>query len=213
MTSKTFSTGMAALSKNYTKCVFNPNDKEMAKMWYALLKHIEDEVFMKAVEKILLNEIFAPNLATISKYCSEVAAPLEADDTEGWGMVIKAINNFGYMRAEEAMSSLPYTVRQAVERVGGFMMICQCEEPDVIRGQFNKAMAAINQRERTTRREKVGLLSALALEDKRIDIPLLETQEVEYTDIDFNIGQCKLLKNLARRAKDEKECKKEQATT
>lgn len=205
MNHKVFGAGMAALSKNYSKCVFNPNDTEMAKMWFGLLQHIDDEVFMKAVEKILLNEVFAPNLATISKYCSEVAAPLEADDTEGWGLVIKAINNYGYMRAEEAMNSLPYTVRQAVERVGGFLMICQCEELDVIRGQFNKAMAAINQRERTARRERTGLFAALELENKYEETKLIESKEVKYVDVDFNIGQCKILKDLARRAKDEKE--------
>ena len=168
---------MAVLSKNYSKNIFNPKDIDMVDLWFMMLEHYEDNVFVSAIQKIMLNEIFAPNLATISKYCSEVAAPVQVDDTEGWGIVVKVINKYGYMRAEEAMNSLPYTVRQAVERVGGLEMICSCEEPDVIRGQFNRAMAAINQAERTRRREKSGLVQALALTNRKQHPLQLESKE------------------------------------
>lgn len=172
---------MAVLSKNYSKNIFNPKDTDMVDLWFMMLEHYEDNVFISAIKKIMLNEIFAPNLATISKYCSEVAAPVEADDTEGWGIVVKAINKYGYMRAEEAMNSLPYTVRQAVERVGGLEMICSCEEPDVIRGQFNRAMAAINQAERTRRREKNGLVQALVLTNRQEEQFKIESKEHKRT--------------------------------
>ena len=172
---------MAVLSKNYSKNIFNPKDTDMVDLWFMMLEHYEDNVFISAIKKIMLNEIFAPNLATISKYCSEVAAPVEVDDTEGWGIVVKAINKYGYMRAEEAMNSLPYTVRQAVERVGGLEMICSCEEPDVIRGQFNRAMAAINQAERTRRREKNGLVQALALTNRQEEQFKIESKEHKRT--------------------------------
>lgn len=168
---------MAVLSKNYSKNIFNPKDIDMVDLWFMMLEHYEDNVFITAIQKIMRNEIFAPNLATISKYCSEVAAPVEVDDTEGWGVVVKAINKYGYMRAEEAMKSLPYTVKKAVERVGGLEMICSCEEPDVIRGQFNRAMAAINQAERTRRREKSGLVQALALVNKQEEPLKIESKE------------------------------------
>lgn len=172
---------MAVLSKNYSKNIFNPKDIDMVDLWFMMLEHYEDNVFITAIQKIMLNEIFAPNLATISKYCSEVAAPVEVDDTEGWGIVVKAINKYGYMRAEEAMNSLPYTVRKAVERVGGLEMICSCEEPDVIRGQFNRAMAAINQAEKTRRREKSGLIQALALTNRQEEQPKIEIKEHKMT--------------------------------
>lgn len=175
MTGEVFAKGMMALSKNYSKNVFNPDDPDMAKMWFGLLKHIDDTVFMNAVHKILVNEVFAPNLAIISKYCAEIAAPIEVDDSEGWGLVVKAINNYGYMRADEAMNSLPKTVRDAVTRMGGFEMICESEEPDVLRGQFYKAMASINQGERTNRREREGLENAISLMNE-IEPMKLETE-------------------------------------
>ncbi len=177
---------MAVLSKNYSKNIFNPKDIDMVDLWFMMLEHYEDNVFISAIQKIMLNEIFAPNLATISKYCSEVAAPVEVDDTEGWGIVVKAINKYGYMRAEEAMKSLPYTVKKAVERVGGLEMICSCEEPDVIRGQFNRAMAAINQAERTRRREKSGLVQALSLANAQEEPLKLESKEFKRSSAGVN---------------------------
>lgn len=159
MQSKTFSNCIKLLQSNYEKMT---NNAELLNMWYKALQHFDDEQFIEVTKKIMLNEIFAPNLATLAKYCSEIVAPL-VDDTEGWGLVIKAVNAYGYMRPEEAMNSLPHTVRKAVEYMGGFKLICESEEPDVIRGQFNKCMAAVNQRERTARREKNGLMAAVAL--------------------------------------------------
>ena len=160
LNSKVFSSCINLLQANYEKM---PSNKELLNVWYKALQHYTDEQFMEATKKIMLNEAFAPKLDTLAKYCSEIAAPIEVDDTEAWGKVVKAINHYGYMRAEEAIKTLPETVKQAVERVGGFEMICSSEEPDVIRGQFNKAMAAINQAERVRRREKTGLEQVLAL--------------------------------------------------
>lgn len=177
MTPEEFEIGMEVLSKNYTKNIFNPSDAKMVRLWYGLLGHIDYKTFMLGIRKILVNEIFSPNLAKISQYCSEVAAPLEVDDTEGWGIVVKAINHYGYMRAEEAMKSLPYTVRKAVEYMGGIEIICQSEAPDVMRGQFNKCMAAINQRERINRREENGLIQALALANTQEEPLKLESKE------------------------------------
>lgn len=177
MTWQTYIGYMALLSKNYSKNIFNPKDEDMANLWFKMLEHYDDETFISAIKKIMLNEIFAPNLATISKYCSEVAAPLDCSDTEGWGLVVKAINNYGYMRAEEAMQSLPLTVRKAVESMGGFEQICLSEKPDVIRGQFDKVMASINLAERTRRRERTGLEQAILLANSNEDKLQLESKD------------------------------------
>ena len=176
MTWGTYISHMAILSKNYSKNIFNPKDEDMVNLWFKMLEHYEDETFIKAIKKIMLNEIFAPNLATISKYCSEIEAPV-MDDAEGWGIVVKAINTYGYMRPKEAMDSLPPTVRKAVEYMGGFKIICESENPDVTRGQFNKCMATLNQRERAERREKNGLMQAVSLMNSEE-----ETLQIEYKE-------------------------------
>lgn len=180
MQSKTFSSCINLLQVNYGKdnygnCKMVSNN-DVLNVWYQLLKHFTDEQFIKATEKIMLNEIFPPKLDTFAKYCSEIAAPV-IDDTEGWGLVVKAINTYGYMRVEQAMQSLPQTVRKAVEYMGGLKLICESEEPDVIRGQFNKCMAAINQRERANRREKNGLMDAIALMNSTDEPLKIELEE------------------------------------
>lgn len=173
MQSKTFSNCISLLQANYEKMT---NNKELLNMWYKVLQHYTDEQFIEATKKIMLNEAFPPKLDTFAKYCSEIAAPV-IDDTEGWGLVVKAIRHFGYTRAEEAVKSLPPTVRKAVEYMGGLKIICESEEPDVVRGQFNKCMASINQRERAARREHKGLMESIAL-NNQVEEPLqLESQE------------------------------------
>lgn len=173
---ETYVKGMAVLNMNYGKNTYNPENEGMVDLWYELLQHYEDKVFEKAIKQIILNEEFAPKLATISRYCSEIAAPV-MDDTEGWGLVVKAIRHYGYTRVEEAVKSLPPTVRKAVEYMGGLKIICESEEPDVVRGQFNKCMAAINQRERAARREHKGLMESIALNNQVEETLQLESQE------------------------------------
>lgn len=167
---------MAALSKNFSNNIFNPNDKEQVKLWYGVLQDIDDETFSKAIIKLMCSEKFAPNIHVIRTYCAEVAAPIQVDDTEGWGLVMQSVRKYGYMRAEEALQSLPASVREAVMRIGGFQMICESEEPDVIRGQFNRAMAAINSRDRESRKTAIGLKKALC------QIGLESESEIKYIE-------------------------------
>lgn len=173
MQSKTFSSCITLLQANYENMTHN---KELLNMWYKALQHYTDEQFVEATKKIMLNETFPPKLDTFARYCSEIAAPV-IDDTEGWGLVVKAIHQYGYMRAEEAIKSLPPTVRKAVEYMGGLKIICESEEPDIVRGQFNKCMAAINQRERAARREYNGLMEAIALMNHTEEPLQIEDQE------------------------------------
>lgn len=193
LNSKTFASCIKLLQKNYEKMA---SDNELLNVWFNALKHYSDEQFIEATKKIMLNEIYPPKLDTLAKYCSEIAAPV-IDDTEGWGLVVKAINNYGYMRVEEAMQSLPVTVRKAVEHMGGLKLICESEEPDVIRGQFNKCMAAVNQRERASRREMNGLMDAVALMNTTEEPILIESQEWKRTSDDVvNEGLEKVYKAL-----------------
>lgn len=193
LNSKTFASCIKLLQKNYEKM---SNDNELLNVWFNALKHYSDEQFIEATKKIMLNEVYPPKLDTLAKYCSEMAAPV-IDDTEGWGLVVKAINNYGYMRVEEAMQSLPTTVRKAVEYMGGLKLICESEEPDVIRGQFNKCMASVNQRERASRRERNGLMEAVALMNKTEEPILIESHEWKRTSDDVvNEGLEKVYKAL-----------------
>ena len=177
-------------------------DRELLNIWYKALEHYSDEQFIEATKKIMLNETFPPRLDKLAKYCSEVAAPV-IDDAEGWGLVVKAINTYGYMRPKEAMNSLPPTVRKAVEYMGGFKIICESEEPDVIRGQFNKCMAAINQRERADRREKNGLMQAIALMNSTEEPPKIELEEWKRSGDDVTNEGLEKVYEALRKAREE----------
>lgn len=193
---KTFTSCISLLQANYEKMTTNT---ELLNLWYTALKHYPDEQFIEATKKIMLNEKFAPKLDTLAEYCSEIAAPT-LTDTEGWGLVVKAVNQYGYMRAEEAMQSLPPTVRKAVEHMGGFKLICASEEPDVIRGQFNKCMSAVNQQERMSKREKGGIAKALELMNAEESILIESASYKRSSEDETNAGIAKVYEAL-RKAK------------
>ena len=200
MHTKTFSSCIKILQTNYGEGM--ATDRELLNIWYKALEHYSDEQFIEATKKIMLNETFPPRLDKLAKYCSEVAAPV-IDDAEGWGLVVKAINTYGYMRPKEAMNSLPPTVRKAVEYMGGFKIICESEEPDVIRGQFNKCMAAINQRERADRREKNGLMQAIALMNSTEEPPKIELEEWKRSGDDVTNEGLEKVYEALRKAREE----------
>lgn len=176
---ETFMKYMAALSMNYSKDFFNPKDKDQRDIWYNMLKDIPDDIFAKGIVKLMSIEVFTPKIADIRRYCAEVAAPILVDDTEAWGLVTEAIRKYGYMREQEAIQSLPKTVREAVMRVGGYQCICSAENTGVIRGQFNKVMEAINTRDKTARNTSSGLNNAL-LQLSCTEEPL-SLEDVTYT--------------------------------
>jgi hypothetical protein len=126
---------------------FDPEDDLMRSVWYAQLEDMEDNLAGMAIKKVIATCEFV-SIRAIRQAYADVACPVSVDNEEGWGMVERAINHYGYMRPSEALESLPETVRQAAKYMGGFQSICQAENKEVIRGQFNKALSAINARAR-----------------------------------------------------------------
>ena len=148
MTINTFETVMTLFIKFYPNFKFNLNDDMQVELWFAELEYMNDAKAVLAAKKVISTCDFV-TIKNIKQAYAEVDSPMHIDDEEGWGMVKKAISAYGYMRASEAMASLPSRVQKAVIYMGGFQAICESEKEDVVRGQFTKAMAAVNNRVRT----------------------------------------------------------------
>ena len=146
MTKQEFVKVVDLISALYPTFKLENNNKTQMSVWYEMLCDLEIQFALLAIKKMAMTEHFAPSIAKIRENYSNVTNPKRVDDNEGWGLVMKAVRNYGYMRADEAMESLPQEVRTAVEHMGGFEMICESEEPDVLRGQFFRAMQGVNSR-------------------------------------------------------------------
>lgn len=167
---------MAIITAAFPTFKLDMSNQVAVKVWYDNLKDLDPKILAYAVKSIIATSEFPPSIATLrGKYC-EINSPERVENEEGWGLVMRAIRNYGYMRATEALESLPTHVQRAVLFVGGFKAICESENQDVIRGQFNKAMASVNTRSKTESAmgvsliEKISSIQSIAESKSRIEI-------------------------------------------
>lgn len=146
------------------------------RLWYRMLGDLDYKLCETAVLELAATLKFPPSIAEIREKCAEYTT-IEADDSgEAWGLVQQAIRNYGYYRAEEALASLPETVRQAVNRIG-FREICEDDNIAATRAHFMQIHKAI-----ADRAKKNAAVPAMILENKRIyqsQIPQKEQVRIE----------------------------------
>lgn len=143
MDKQQFLTLVAILKSNYPNWKFDINDKNVLTAWYDQLNDIPYDIAQLGVKKLLASEEFYPNIAKIRKACASITAPRATDSAEGWGLVMRSISRYGYMRADEAVASLPKDVGQAVLNMGGFQAICESENIEAIRAHFMRSLEQV----------------------------------------------------------------------
>lgn len=123
-------------------------------LWYGMMKDLNFNIAKLAITKMVTDEPYAPSnmIGAIRKYYAEISGSTPVADTDGYGLVQKAIRCYGYARTEEALASLPQNVRESVMACGGWLQICTSEEPETMRAQFNRAMASVNARNNAANR-------------------------------------------------------------
>lgn len=197
MDKQQFMTIMAGLKSNYPNWKIDLQDKAILAFWYENLKDIEYDIAQIGLRKLLATEEFYPNIAKIRKACASVTQAPSTDSTEGWGLVQKAIRRYGYMRADEAVESLPRDVGLAVKRMGGFMALCESENIEADRAHFYRALEQISTREQSDNvlsldlkqaiaKKQIGADSLNSIEQTIERKPLLE---IDNTEIDYNEGE------------------------
>lgn len=138
----------------WPKSGFDGTNTIMLDWWYKKIQALDSKVMFMALSKMADNERYAPTLATIKEYYSNVLQENLVDAEIGWGQVKKAVRQYGYMRADEAIKSLPLEVGKAVMAIGGWQTVCETpsEQETNMRAQFRQCLQAINKREGEERR-------------------------------------------------------------
>ena len=120
-------------------------------VWYSLLSDLSYEVLEAAIQKHILQSgnSYFPSINEIRTKATEIVTPESSTAAEAWGEIVKAIQKYGLIRQEEALSSLKPLTRKVTECVG-FRTICTAEEESigVVRGQFLKMYDQISTRQR-----------------------------------------------------------------
>ena len=166
----------------------NTDDSVQMDLWYGMVKDLNFDITKLAIAKIVTDEQYTPSnvIGAIRKYYAEVSGTTPIADTDGYGLVQKAIRCYGYARTEEALASLPVNVREAVVACGGWLQLCQTkvEDQTIMRSQFNKAMANINARNNASNRLNLAVKKSIErLQEKSDRVQMIEFKEVPKMDI------------------------------
>ncbi|WP_461369358.1 replicative helicase loader/inhibitor [Candidatus Darwinibacter acetoxidans] len=116
--------------------------------YFEMLKDLSYDLAAAAVKKIIATDEY-PTLPTIGKIrqaAAEISRGHILSAPEAWGMVLKAVHEYGYYREGEALASLPEHVAEVV-RWMGFQTICMSEKISVDRGQFLRMYEVHQKRE------------------------------------------------------------------
>lgn len=119
-------------------------DITMVDIWLECLKDIDIETALMVIKKNILESPFPPTIADIRKQNADVNFG-RIDSTEAWGEVLKAIRNYGSYREREAIESMSPITGKTVKYMG-WKDICMSEKPDVVRGQFLKMYATVEEK-------------------------------------------------------------------
>lgn len=138
----------AKLMAFVTAAVDKPVARPTLEAYFDMLQDLPYELAAVAIKKIIATDEY-PTLPTIGKIrqaAAEISRGHILSAPEAWGLVLKAVHEYGYYREGEALASLPEHVAEVV-RWMGFQTICMSEKISVDRGQFLRMYEVHQKRE------------------------------------------------------------------
>jgi hypothetical protein len=108
------------------------------------LADIEPRLLQAAVLKHISTSKWLPTIADLRQGVTELVLEAEGQLTapEAWGLVMREVRLVGHWREP----TLPASVRQAVEAIGGWRQICFSENITADRARFLEAYSLISKR-------------------------------------------------------------------
>ena len=116
-------------------------DADAFDMWYELLKDLPYQAVSLAASTHMARSPYPPTIADLREICMESADMAQMSVDDAWGMVLKAVRTYGYMREAEALESFPEPCRTVVKNIG-WQNICQSENPVAERAFFRDSYGA-----------------------------------------------------------------------
>ena len=113
-------------------------DKASMDFWYMALKDIPYEIAENAVMEHICTNVFPPNIAEIRKLCMERCKPKILSFDEAWGVVQKAMADYGWYHPQEAFAIMDELTLSVVKNLG-WSRLCQSENPTAERANFREA--------------------------------------------------------------------------
>lgn len=123
-------------------------DEASMNFWYRMLADLNGKVVENAVMEHISTSVYPPNIAEIRKLCMERCKPPVLSFDEAWGVVQKAMSEYGWYHPNEAFALMDDLTVSVVKNLG-WSRLCQSEnrqqtEPTSEKRMRQKAREAVN---------------------------------------------------------------------
>lgn len=111
--------------------------KEQQRVYFDLLGDLPAEALKIAAQQALASSDYpiVPTVGTLRRLALAAMRPPGLSAAESWGLVLAAVQRFGFARQAQALASLPPEVAGAVERFG-WESLCDSTSPETCRAQW-----------------------------------------------------------------------------
>lgn len=144
--------------------------------WYMALNDIPYSVAENAVMEHICTNIYPPNIAEIRRLCMERCKPPVLSFDEAWGVVQRAMSEYGWYHPQEAFALMDDLTVSVVKNLG-WSRLCQSENPTADRANFREAYEA-KAREVVNSNMLPDFISNEKLMLQQQYVPQIETREV-----------------------------------
>jgi hypothetical protein len=122
--------------------------REKLAVWFDQFAHIDIQAGWVAARLLMSRKSYGiPRAQDFAAALRRVLGGAQVSGQEAFDLAYKAAGRFGRYQKEAGLASLPERVRLAAERFG-WEALCNCESPDLERGQFARIFESLDQRKR-----------------------------------------------------------------
>ena len=140
MTKPEFAMIAVAVKSAYPASKIMADDASM-EFWYRMLKDLNGKVVENAVMEHISTSVYPPNIAEIRNLCMERCKPPVLSFDEAWGVVQRAMSEYGWYHPQEAFALMDDLTVSVVKNLG-WNRLCQSENPTADRANFREAYEA-----------------------------------------------------------------------
>lgn len=159
-------------------------DEASMNFWYQMLKDMDGKIVENAVMEHISTNIYPPNIAEIRKLCMERYSPPILSFDDAWGVVQRAMADYGWHHPVEAFATMDEVTLSVVKNLG-WSRLCQSENPTADRANFREAyekkaveIQRSNQLPEFVARNKASLQKQYRPEIEKKEHPAIEQEDI-----------------------------------
>lgn len=135
---------LAFMASVYTARLMPEINSFTVEVWHRILGDLDFSITKKALMKWVSIEKYPPTPADIRGIIADSKMVNKLTSEEAWRLIMDAVRKYGYTSKDEALQSLPDTVRTIVRRFGwDYFCLMPIEDTSTYYAQFRNAYAAI----------------------------------------------------------------------